>query len=108
VVQAPVEGDPPDDPVPPPAPPAIAPAIPPATPLVVPLLVFAAGVVTALAGSWQPGLVLAGAGVLIGALVRARLPDGRAGLLRVRHRGVDVVVLAALGIAMIVLALSLT
>jgi hypothetical protein len=55
---------------------------------------------------WRRGLLLAGAGLLAGAVVRLVLPARVAGLLAVRGRIFDSVVLAVLGTAVIVLTSS--
>jgi hypothetical protein len=55
---------------------------------------------------WRRGLLLAGVGLLAGAVVRLVLPARVAGLLVVRGRIFDSVVLAALGTAVIVLTSS--
>jgi hypothetical protein len=55
---------------------------------------------------WRRGLLLAGAGLLAGAVIRLVLPARVAGLLVVRGRIFDSVVLAALGTAVIVLTSS--
>ena len=55
---------------------------------------------------WRRGLLLAGIGMLIGAGLRLVLPARAAGLLAVRGRAFDVVVLSVLGIAVIVLTSS--
>jgi hypothetical protein len=55
---------------------------------------------------WRRGLLLAGAGLLVGAVVRLVLPSRVAGLLVVRGRIFDSIVLAVLGTAVIVLTSS--
>src|SRR5947209_17313460 len=55
---------------------------------------------------WRRGLLLAGIGLLVGAVVRLVLPARAAGLLAVRGRVFDSVVLAVLGTAVIVLTSS--
>jgi predicted small integral membrane protein len=54
---------------------------------------------------FRTGAVLLAAGVLWAALLRWRLSDEAAGLLRVRRRRIDLTVLTLLGSAMLVLAL---
>lgn len=56
---------------------------------------------------WQAGLLALGGVLLVAAGVRAILPARSAGLLAVRSRPFDVLVLAALGAAMVVLTTSL-
>lgn len=53
---------------------------------------------------WRRGLVVFGAGAGVGAVLRALLPERRAGLLRVRSRWFDVAVLAAAAAAILVVA----
>jgi hypothetical protein len=55
---------------------------------------------------WRRGLLLVGAGLLVGAVVRLVLPARLAGLLVVRGRVFDAVVLAVLGGAVIALTTS--
>ncbi|RKS69355.1 Protein of unknown function (DUF3017) [Motilibacter peucedani] len=52
------------------------------------------------------GLLVVAAALLLGALLRAGLPTGRAGLLAVRGRLIDVALLAAGGAALAVLVLA--
>ena len=56
------------------------------------------------AGAWRTGVSWIGAGLLIGAGFRALLNERGAGMLRVRRRVTDVVMLAAGGTALLVLA----
>jgi uncharacterized membrane protein len=46
-------------------------------------------------GFWRRGALLIGIGVGVAAVLRAVLPDERAGLLAVRGKGVDVTMMAA-------------
>jgi hypothetical protein len=55
---------------------------------------------------WRRGLLLAGAGLLAAAVLRLVLPARLSGLLVVRGRLFDVVVLSALGLAVLVLTSS--
>ncbi len=56
-------------------------------------------------GPWRRGIALIGMGLILGALMRASLSERDAGMLRVRrHRWVDVLMLAGVGIALLVLA----
>jgi hypothetical protein len=56
-------------------------------------------------GPWRRGVGLIGLSLLLGAAMRAVLPDRDAGMLRVRRsRWVDVLMLAAVGTALLVLA----
>ncbi len=58
-------------------------------------------------GGWQVGLVVLGAVLLVAAGLRALLPPKLLGLLAVRSRTFDVIVLAGLGAALVVLTSSL-
>ena len=65
----------------------------------------AVGLLIVAFGPWRRGVTLMGAGLLIGAVVRAVLRDRDAGMLRVRRsRWVDVLMLGGVGTALIVLA----
>lgn len=55
---------------------------------------------------FRRGTALFAAGVLLAAALRLVLPDGRAGLLRVRTKTIDVLTMLALGSALAVLALT--
>ena len=72
------------------------------------LLVVAAsgiGLLIVAFGPWRRGVGLIGAALLVGALWRAILSDNNAGMLRVRRsRWADVLMLAGVGTALIVLA----
>ena len=63
------------------------------------LLLVAAGV-----GGFRLGATLVGSSLMLGALLRAGLPEQRAGLLAVRSRAYDVVLLLCLGAGVVVLA----
>lgn len=56
------------------------------------------------AGPWRTGVSWIGAGLLIAALARLSLSDQGAGMLRVRRKWSDVLMLTVAGIALIVLA----
>ncbi len=77
-------------------------------PFLLVLGVVAAGVVLVLADHWRRGALLLGIALLLGALLRAVLPEARAGLLVVRNRPSDVLTFAALGAAVLVLAGSIS
>ncbi len=85
------------------------PAPPPQRPW--PLLVVVAGVLLGLATAvvgettWRVGSVVVGLALLVGAGERAVLSDRAAGLLQVRGKAFDVVVLAGAGLAVVALAL---
>jgi hypothetical protein len=71
------------------------------------LAVCAVGVGVVATGEWRSGIRVFGAALLAGALARLLLPNRDAGMLAVRFKALDVVVLAALGLAMILLAGSI-
>ena len=64
-----------------------------------------AGLAIAVLGSWRTGVIWIGTGLLVGATARLVLPERRAGMLRVRRKGSDVLMLAAAGVVLIVLAI---
>jgi hypothetical protein len=57
--------------------------------------------------SWRRGVGLVGLGLIVGAALRLMLAEDNAGMLRVRSRLFDVVSLAGVGIALIVLAANI-
>ncbi|MGH3355101.1 MAG: DUF3017 domain-containing protein [Nocardioidaceae bacterium] len=69
------------------------------------LFLSAIGIVLAAFGSWRQGAGYVGVSLLLACLARFVLPDRMAGLLRVRRKVTDVLLLAALGIGIVVLAL---
>ena len=75
-------------------------------PLLLVILGVVAGLVLAWLGHWRIGSVGIGASFVAAALLRALLPRRMVGLLRVRARWFDVTVNAALGVAIIGIALS--
>jgi hypothetical protein len=75
-------------------------------PLVAVLGVVGVGLAGGAAGYWRTGATVAGLGLLLGAVLRATLPPHRAGLLAVRGRRLDTAVLVVLGLAVVVLAVS--
>ena len=68
------------------------------------LALTAAGLIAAATGAWRVGLWVVAAGCLLGALLRLVLPTRRAGLLAVRSRAVDVIVLGGFGAAVLLIA----
>ena len=55
------------------------------------------GVAVVAGGDWRLGVRVLAAGLMVAALLRLLLPSKDAGMLAVRHRAVDVSVLAVLG-----------
>jgi predicted phage tail protein len=62
------------------------------------------GLAITVAGAWRTGVVWMGVGLIVGGVARLLLPERRAGMLRVRRKGSDVVMLLGAGIALVVLA----
>ncbi len=71
-------------------------------PVFVSLVVVASGVVVVGTGLWRPGSTIAGAGVLLAALLRLVLPERTAGLLCNRSRTLDVLLTGLLGIGILI------
>ncbi|MEJ6493575.1 MAG: DUF3017 domain-containing protein [Actinomycetes bacterium] len=74
-----------------------------------PILTVYVGILISLAVvvfvNFRSGAVLLSLNVLLAFLLRLRLPDSKAGWLRIRRRRVDLTVLATLGILLLILAL---
>jgi Protein of unknown function (DUF3017) len=75
-------------------------------PLAVSAGIGAIGLLVVLIDGWRAGVVLFACGVLTAGILRLVLSDQRAGLLRVRRRTFDVVLLLGMGAAVIALALA--
>nr|CAA9350677.1 MAG: hypothetical protein AVDCRST_MAG46-2573 [uncultured Nocardioidaceae bacterium] len=58
-------------------------------------------------GAWQAGMTVAGAAMAAASVARALLPERLAGLLRVRRRTSDVVLMLGFGVALITLAAAI-
>ena len=58
-------------------------------------------------GAWQAGTTVAGVAMAGASLARALLPERLAGLLRIRRRTSDVVVMLGFGVALITLAVAI-
>jgi len=71
------------------------------------LAVVAVGLVVVVLGDWRVGIRIMGGALLGAATTRLALPSRDAGMLAVRNRTIDVVVLVGLGVAMIWLAGSI-
>lgn len=74
-------------------------------PLALSGLVAIAGLVTLTFYDWRNGILIFAGGVLLAALLRLSLSDNAAGLLRVRGRMFDILLLAGVGAAIGLLAL---
>jgi hypothetical protein len=62
--------------------------------------------VVVLLDRFRRGALLVAASVILGAWLRALLPPGRSGLLRVRGRAFDVATMLVLGVALAIVALA--
>lgn len=63
------------------------------------------GLVVVALGPWRRGVMLMGAALVVGAVMRALLSENEAGMLRVRrNRWIDLLMLAGVGAALVVLA----
>jgi len=63
------------------------------------------GLAITVAGAWRTGVIWMGAGLLVGGVARLALPERKAGMLRVRRKPSDVVMLLLAGAALVVLAI---
>jgi len=75
-------------------------------PLLAAIVAVGAGLVLVTFGYWRRGLVVIGLALIGAALLRLFLPLRRVGLLAVRSRSVDVLLLAGTGLALTVLTLT--
>lgn len=73
-------------------------------PIVVVLTMVAVGLAVTALDDFRPGVVTIGVAMLLGAVLRAVLPE--VGMLAVRSRFTDIVVMGVLGVAIVVLALA--
>ena len=74
-------------------------------PLATVLVGVGVGVSVAGLGFWKPGSFIIGVAFLLGASLRAVLPASLVGLLEVRTRLIDVVLLTVMGVGTVVLSL---
>ncbi|MEV8374928.1 DUF3017 domain-containing protein [Kribbella sp. NPDC056861] len=74
-------------------------------PLALSGLVAVAGLITLTFYDWRNGILIFAGGVLLAALLRVMLSDNAAGLLRVRGRMFDIVLLVGVGSAIALLGL---
>jgi hypothetical protein len=77
-------------------------------PSAVVFLIAAAGLVRVLTEHWRQGGVILGGAVLVAAVLRAVLDPDQLGLLAIRSRVIDVACYAGLGIAMVLLSVTIT
>ncbi len=68
------------------------------------LAIAAVGLGIVAAGAWRTGLAWMGAGLLLAAFTRLALSERRAGMLRVRRKWSDVLLLTVAGVGLIVLS----
>ena len=62
------------------------------------------GLLIAGTGAWRIGVGICGGGLIAAGIGRIMIPERMSGLLRVRRRGTDVVIMLAIGIGLVVLA----
>ena len=72
------------------------------------LAVAALGLLRVATANWREGSVLLGGALLLAAVLRVVLPAEHAGLLAIRSRAVDVLAYSGLGIAVVLLAVTIT
>lgn len=77
-------------------------------PTVLVLLIAAVGLVRVLTENWREGGVLLAGALFVAAVLRAGMPPERAGLLVIRSRAVDVACYAVAGVAMALLAVTIS
>lgn len=71
------------------------------------LIAALAGVVVAALGPWRLGVSLLAVSLLVGAGSRLLIPEANSGMLKVRGRYMDAVILTGLGIALLILAATI-
>ena len=72
------------------------------------LFVAALGMLRVGTANWREGSVLLGGSLLLAALLRALRPPDAAGLLAIRSKAVDVLSYTGLGLAVVLLAVTIT
>jgi hypothetical protein len=72
------------------------------------LAIAAIGMLRVATANWREGAVLLGGSLLVAATLRVVLPPERAGLLAIRSRVVDVLSYTGLGVAVVLLAVTIT
>lgn len=82
--------------------------IPVHLPFALVLIVVAAGLALEALHYWRRGTSVIGGALLLAAALRVVLPTERAGLIALRSRGVDVLCYAGLGLAILVVAFTIT
>jgi hypothetical protein len=76
--------------------------------MIVVLAIAAVGLLRVATANWREGSVLLGGALLVAAALRAVLPEDRAGLVAIRSRIVDILAYSGLGLAVVVLAFTIT
>lgn len=71
------------------------------------LIAALAGVVVAALGPWRLGVSLLAVSLLVGAGSRLLIPEPNSGMLKVRGRYIDAIILTGLGIALLILAATI-
>jgi hypothetical protein len=71
------------------------------------LAVSAAGLGIVTEGNWRLGVKWIAAGLVLAALARLVIPAPQAGMLAVRRRAIDVIILATMGVALWFLSVSI-
>ena len=82
--------------------------LPAESPMIAVLAMAAVGLLRVGTANWREGSVLLGASLLLAAVLRILLPPDRAGLLAIRSRAIDVLAYTGLGLAVVVLAWTIT
>ena len=77
-------------------------------PTLVVLAIAVAGMGRVLTQHWREGAVLLGGALLVAGALRMILPTDRSGLLAIRSRVIDVLCYSLFGLAMVVLAVTIT
>jgi hypothetical protein len=71
------------------------------------LLISAAGLVVVAQGDWRAGVKMIGGSLVLAAVVRLLLPAKDAGMLAVRRRAIDVVLLVTVGVLLWILSVTI-
>lgn len=77
-------------------------------PTLVVLAIAVVGMARVLTQHWREGAVLLGGALLVASALRMILPTDRSGLLAIRSRVIDVLCYAGFGLAMVILAVTIT
>jgi hypothetical protein len=76
--------------------------------MIVVLTIAAVGLLRVATANWREGSVLLGGALLVAAALRTMLPEDRAGLVAIRSRIIDILAYSSLGLAVVVLAITIT